>query len=99
MQVVAQVNQQLQELVAKVLQVSAAGDSSSMSQLTNLRTSISKLAAVQQDALVDSVSDLAESLADKFASNPAYDATVELADLSDVSVHVGCCVTDHDDAS
>lgn len=80
-QVVAGINLKLQELVQQAQQVAASGGSSAASTLLQLRTDISKLAAVQQQDVVASITDLAA----KFAADPNYDATVEIAEFSDVS--------------
>jgi hypothetical protein len=82
LQVVAEINQQLQELVLQAQQVLPSGDSSTISQLTELRTSIAKLAAVQQEDVVASIA----SMSEKIAADPLYDLTVDLAQFSDVSV-------------
>lgn len=84
MQVVAGINQQLQDLVLQASEVSALGDSSTASQLMGLRTSIAKLAAVQQQDVVASIATLAET----FAADPLYDATLDLAQFSDVSLGI-----------
>ena len=83
MQVVAAANQQLQVLVqqAQQLQLSASGGSAvDMSALTALRTSISKLAAVQQDDMSVSI----KLMADKVAADPSYNVTADLATFTQV---------------
>jgi hypothetical protein len=84
-QVVAAANQQLQVLVVKAqqLQLSAAsgGAAVDMSALTALRTSISKLAAVQQDDMSVSI----KLMADKVAADPSYNVTADLATFTQVS--------------
>jgi predicted ATP-dependent protease len=84
LQVIAEINQQLQQLVLQAQQVSASGDSSTVSQLMELRTSIAKLAAVQQEDVVASIA----SMAEKVAANPLHDLTSELAEFSDVSLGI-----------
>jgi hypothetical protein len=82
-QVVAAANQQLQVLVEKAqqLQLSASGGSAvDMSALTALRTSISKLAAVQQDDMSASI----KLMADKVAADPSYNVTADLATFTQV---------------
>jgi len=51
-----------------------------MSVLTALRTSISKLAAVQQDDMAASI----KAIADKVAANSSYDASADLASFAQV---------------
>lgn len=80
MQVVANSNQKLQELVVQAQQAAASGTSNTAS-LMALRTSISKLAAVQQQDVVASIGNLAA----KYAADPTYDASVDLADFTVVS--------------
>jgi hypothetical protein len=94
LQVVAEVNQQLQELVRQAQQVSASGDTSTVSQLMELRTSIAKLAAVQQQDVVASIA----SMAEKVAADPLYNLTSALTEFSDVSLGIcdGClCFSQH----
>lgn len=79
-QVVASINQKLQELAAQAQQAAASGTSNTAS-LMALRTSISKLAAVQQQDMVASIGNLAA----KYAADPTYDASVDLADFTVVS--------------
>lgn len=85
MQVVASINKKLQELVVEAQQVAASGDSGAAETLLTLRTGISKLAAVQQEDVVASIG----SLAAKFAADPTYHASIDIADFSDVSI-AGC---------
>lgn len=80
MQVVASSNQKLQELAAQAQQAAASGTSNTAS-LMALRTSISKLAAVQQQDVMASIGNLAV----KYAADPTYDASVDLADFTVVS--------------
>jgi hypothetical protein len=81
MQVVAAANQQLQVLVQQAQQLSASGGAAvDMSALTALRTSISKLAAVQQDDMSASI----KLMADKVAAN--YNVTADLATFTQVCV-------------
>jgi hypothetical protein len=79
-QVVAAANAQMQGLLV-------SGGHSSVS-LAELRVSISKLAAVQQDDLAGGITAIAARLADAFAANPAYDAAADLATFRTVSVFV-----------
>ena len=85
LQVVAAVNLQLQQLVLKAQSVAASGDAAAASQLTALRVSISKLAAVQQQDMVASIATLATDLATNFANNPSYDPSAELTVFQNVS--------------
>lgn len=81
-QAVAAGNQQLQQLALSAQQAAASGDTS---QLTSLRTSMSKLAAVQQGEMATSIATLSSGLADKYATIPNYDASEEVANFKDVS--------------
>ena len=83
MQVVAAANQQRQVLVQQAQQLSASGGAAvDMSALTALRTSISKLAAVQQDDMSVSI----KLMADKVAADPSYNVTADLATFTQVCV-------------
>jgi hypothetical protein len=83
-QVVASSNQKLQELAVQAQQAAASGDSNTAS-LMALHTSISKLAAVQQQDVVASIG----TLAAKYAADPSYDASADLADFAVVSTLSG----------
>lgn len=80
LQVVAAANQQLQQLVQAAQLMSASGGDADMAAPTALRTSISKLAAVQQDDMTVSI----KAIADKVAANSSYDASADLASFAQV---------------
>jgi len=82
LQAVAAGNQQLQQLAMSAQQAAASGDTS---QLTSIRTSMSKLAAVQQGEMATSIATLSSGLAAKYATTPNYDASEEVANFKDVS--------------
>lgn len=81
LQVVAGINLRLQALVVQAQQLAASGDSSGTSQLLQLHTDISQLAAVQQQDVVASIA----TMATKLAADPSYDLSVDIAGFSDVS--------------
>jgi hypothetical protein len=83
LQVVAAANQQLQQLVQELATASKDG-TADMSVLTALRTSISQLAAVQQEDIIISAS--IKAMADKVASDPSYNVTADLATFTQVCV-------------
>jgi hypothetical protein len=80
-QVVAGINQKLQELVVQAQQLAASGDSSDTSALLQLHVSISKLAAVQQQDVVTSIANMASQL----ATVPGYNPSTDLQRFSNVS--------------
>jgi hypothetical protein len=89
--VLADSNKQLQELVTQIV---AAGSSGNTAGLADLSTQISKLAAVQHDDMTVSIATLATKIADQYAADPSgYDPTLELAELSDVSLHMSMSLT------
>jgi hypothetical protein len=80
-QVVAGINQKLQELVVQAQQLAASGDSSGTAALLQLHVSISKLAAVQQQDVVTNIANMATQLAD----DPNYDPAADILRFSNVS--------------
>jgi hypothetical protein len=80
-QVLAASNKKLQGLVNQIV---ASGDSNSAANLVSLSTQISKLAAVQQDDMSTSIATLANSVATRYAADPAYNPALELATFSTV---------------
>jgi hypothetical protein len=84
-QVIAGINQKLQLLVEEAQSVAASGGSDTAVKLLGLQTQISKLASVQQEQVLPRAALLAADLAAKLATDPAYDASVDLAVFTDVS--------------
>lgn len=90
-QVVAGINQRLQELVAQAQQLAASGDSSDQAAtLLALHTGISKLGAVQQSDVVANIAEVAT----RFAADPSYDASAEITSFSQVRFDGRCCHSD-----
>jgi hypothetical protein len=81
LQVVAGINQKLQELVVQAQQLAASGDSSGTAALLQLHVSISQLAAVQQQDVVPRIANMAQQL----AVNASYDPAADILGFNNVN--------------